>query len=187
MIPFLRWCRSEQLPPSLTTSGGPLERLVEALHGPHNGLTISVHAGTEEVRARAVPKGPALDPLFSTLAEQLPSMSRSRRKKIALAYLVVAGLNDTFEEVDAFATRARVLLPEPPTIHLYGYNPVPTSDFGPVPRSHYEALYERLTSANLRVRMSSVARRESNGGCGTLVALRRRLPSPTVELRTGPE
>src|SRR5262245_48063630 len=49
---FLDYCRSERLPLSLTTSGGPLPRLREWLHAPHNGLTLSVHAGSESVRAR---------------------------------------------------------------------------------------------------------------------------------------
>ena len=43
-----------------------------------------------------------------------------------------------------------------------------------VTRARYEAMYERLVRAGLeRVRMSSKARLEPNGGCGTLVALRR--------------
>lgn len=166
-LAFMEWCRARGLAPSLTTSGGPLARLREILHAPHNGLTISVHAGTERTRAEAVPRGPALEPLFVLLAEEVPALSRSRQRKVALAYLVVAGLNDADEEVDAFVERVR---PLGLWAHLYAYNPVPTSSHRAVSRTRYEAIYRRMTGRGVRVRMSCKARVEPNGGCGTLVA-----------------
>ncbi|HJL21241.1 MAG TPA: hypothetical protein RMH80_03350, partial [Polyangiaceae bacterium LLY-WYZ-15_(1-7)] len=105
----------------------------------------------------------------ATLRAALPELSRRRKKKLALAYLVLAGENDVDAEVDAFAAR---FAPLGLAVHLYAYNPVPTSDAQPISRARYEALYARLSDAGLRVRMSSQARVEANGGCGTLVALR---------------
>ncbi len=177
---FLAWCRARRIAPSLTTSGGPLARLREALALPHNGLTVSVHAGTEEARARAVPRGPALAPLFALLGEEIPRLSRSRQRKVALAYLLIEGLNDALEELDAFAARAR---PLGVWTHLYAYNPVPTSAHRPVSRERYEAAYRRLAEAGLRVRMSCRARVEPNGGCGTLVAVRRGFDTSSAAVR----
>jgi 23S rRNA (adenine2503-C2)-methyltransferase len=168
-------CRKERIGPSLTSSGGPLERLRELLFAPHNGLTLSIHAGTEQARARLVPRGPALTPLFQLLAEELPRLSSSRRRKVALAYLTLAGQNDGDDEVDAFIARA-VALSVP--VHLYAYNPVPTSHEAPVSRERYEAIYQRMRAAGLAVRMSSQARIEANGGCGTLIALRKSSEAP---------
>lgn len=170
VLDFVSWCRARGIGPSLTTSGGPLSRLREWIHAHHNGLTISVHSGTEEVRARAVPRGPALQDLFDTLYEETARATSSRRKKMALAYLMIAGLNDADEEIDAFIARA---LPLKLMIHLYDHNPVPTSALHSVGTTRYEAAYQRMTAAGLRVRMSSRARLEANGGCGTLVAVRR--------------
>ena len=167
---FLAWCRERRIAPSLTTSGGPLARLREAIHLPHNGLTISVHAGTEETRARVVPRGPSLAPLFEVLEDEIPRLSRSRQRKIALAYLAVAELNDSDDELDAFLARAR---PLGVWVHLYAYNPVPTSAHRAVTRERYEEMYRRLSASGLRVRMSCKARVDPNGGCGTLVAARR--------------
>lgn len=165
-------------PASLTTTGAPLHRLAQWLAAtgapPHNGLTISVHAGTEATRARLVPKGPALGPLFGVLQEAVPQLSGRRRKKIALAYLAIEGDNDHDAELDAFAALAQ---PLGLFVHLYAYNPVPTSAHRGVSRARYEAMYARLTAAGLRVRMSSRARTEDNGGCGTLVALRGHRPT----------
>ena len=50
---LLDWCRAERLGMSLTTSGGTPAQLRRWLALPHNGLTLSVHAGTERVRARS--------------------------------------------------------------------------------------------------------------------------------------
>ena len=163
---FVQRCRAHGIGPSLTTSGGPLLRLREWLALPHNGLTISVHAGTEATRAQLVPKGPALAALFAELHAQLPALTRTRRKKVALAYLLIADVNDRDEELDAFIS---AVLPLGLAVHLYAYNSVPTSAHRPQSRARYEAVYARMREAGLVVRMSSQARIEANGGCGTLV------------------
>ena len=167
---FFAWCRQRRLGVSITTSGGPLSRLSEWLHAPHNGLTISVHAGSEPMRARLVPKGPALEPLFALITREVSNMTKRRRRKTALAYLVCAGINDGVDELAAFAERAAPLgLP----VHLYALNEVPNSSFQRVARARYEEIYQQLTAAGLKVRMSSAARLEDNGGCGRLVAASR--------------
>lgn len=169
----VRRCHARKTPASITTSGGPLPRLEGWLSSEaplHNGITISVHAGTEPVRAKMVPGGPPLEGLFGVLAARVPSLPRKRRKKIALAYLVIAGENDGDAELDAFCTRAQ---PLGLAVHLYAHNPVPTSPHRGVGRVRYEAIYARLALRGLTVRMSSQARLEANGGCGTLVAIRR--------------
>ena len=166
----LEWCREAGLPMSLTTSGGPLRRLRDWLHAPHRGLTLSIHSGTEPVRARMVPRGPRLGPLFEVLGEVLPTLSGSRRRKIALAYLIIEGINDSDEEMDAFI---RLAAPLGVKIHVYSHNAVETSPLHGVSEGRYRELAGRVREAGLNVRMSSAARRQPNGGCGTLVALRR--------------
>lgn len=167
VLAFIAWCRDRGTPTSFTTSGGPLLRLVQFLNAPHNGATLSVHAGLPATRARLVPKGPTLEALFTTLAAELPKLSRKRRKKVALAYLLLAGENDSPEELDTFAALAR---PLGVAVHLFQHNAVPTSSLHGATRAAYEAAYDQLRAAGLLVRMSSQARIEANGGCGTLVA-----------------
>lgn len=173
VVQFAHWCRARGTPASITTSGGPLRKL-EAWLGPdappHNGISVSIHAGREPTRARTVPRGPALDPLFALLREQVPRLSSSRRRKLALAYLLLADLNDDDAEIDAFLERAKPLELK---VHLYRYNPVPTSTQRQVSDERYVEVYERMCAEGLDVRRSSRARIEENGGCGTLVALRR--------------
>ena len=169
-------CRKRQIAPSLTTSGGPLARLGHALVAPHNGLTISVHAGTEAVRAKLVPHAPPLHKLYELLQQELPRLTQRRRRKTALAYLVLGGENDSDAEVAAFIERT---LPLGIPVHLYAYNPVATSAHTCVERARYQAIYDQMRAAGLVVRMSSQARIEANGGCGTLVALRPGSVSPS--------
>jgi 23S rRNA (adenine2503-C2)-methyltransferase len=167
---FLQHARKKNLRVTLTTSGGPLPRLREWLVSePHQGITISIHAGTEETRKRMVPHGPDLEGVFALLREEIPRLSRTRKKRTALAYLLVAGQNDGEAEIDAFVERARAL---DLFVHLYAYNPVSNSPFQTVERARYEAIHARMSAAGLTVRMSAQARIEANGGCGTLVALR---------------
>jgi 23S rRNA (adenine2503-C2)-methyltransferase len=174
---FVRACHARGLAPSLTTSGGPLPRLREWLHAPHNGLTISIHAGNEAVRARMVPHGPALEPLFALLHDEAPRMTQRRRRKTALAYLAIEGENDGDAEIDAFIAHAHGLGFR---IHLYAYNPVANSPYAPLPEARYAAIYQRMSSSGMRVAMSSRARIQQNGGCGTLVALHSRPRSQPV-------
>lgn len=174
---FLENATRRRFAVSVTTSGGPVARLVELLQSPHNGVTVSVHAGTEAIRKRMVPRGPDLASLFSALRDTLPTLSRRRRKKTALAYLVLEGTNDGDDELDAFVARA---LPLNLAVHLYGLNPVEHATFARGDRARFQAIYDRLRAAGLVVRMSSTARLEAVGGCGTLVAAR---PAPAAAPR----
>jgi 23S rRNA (adenine2503-C2)-methyltransferase len=164
---FVLWCREQSLAPSLTTSGGPLSTLRHFFDLPHNGLTISVHAGSEALRKQLVPHGPALEPLLHLVEQTFPTLSRSRRRRLSLAYLLLAGCNDGVEEVQAFASRAQRI---GASVYLYRLNPVAGSSFAPASDDTYHRVYETFRQAGLEVRRSSLARIEDNGGCGTLLA-----------------
>ena len=99
-------------------------------------------------------------------------MTQRRRRKTALAYLAIEGENDGDAEIDAFIARAHGLGFR---IHLYAYNPVANSPYAPLPEAHYAAIYQRMVGSGMRVAMSSRARIQPNGGCGTLVALHSRM------------
>lgn len=169
VIAYLQAAAGRRTPSSVTTTGGTLEHLPALMRAPHNGVTVSVHAGTEAMRSELVPHGPPLEALFTTLRTVLPELSGNRRKKIALAYLLVEGRNDTDHELDAFVSHATGLRL---AVHLYAMNPIDQAPVHPSSRSRYEAAYRRLREAGLVVRMSSQARIDENGGCGTLVAVR---------------
>ena len=160
MASFARWCADQDLGLTLTTSGGPLRRLREWMELPHRGLTLSIHSGTEETRAKMVPKGPPLGQLFETIRDELGRISNMRRKRLALAYLLIKDRNDSDEEFDAFLDRVDGLGIK---IHLYAYNPVPTNELQGITEERYSELYWRVRERGLDVRKSSQARVQETG------------------------
>jgi len=164
---LLHWCRQHHLAPSLTTTGGSEEKLKHFIGLPHNGLTLSVHAGTESMRRKLVPHGLSLSRLFDTVEQCVPRLSRSRRRRLSLAYLLIGDGNDDAEQTGAFSERARSL---GLSVYLYRFNPVAHGNFLPAAEKRYEEVVEAWRAMGLEVRCSSLARNEPNGGCGTLMA-----------------
>ncbi len=164
---FIETCRARQLPVSLTTTGAPLSGLRQALRLPHNGLMLSLHAGSSATHRRLVPRGPDYDALWELLDTELPRLSRRARRRVGINYLLLAGENDSPEELDRLAERL-VSHPEL-TLHLLVCNPVPGSSFRSPPPASIDAVHARLRAAGIQVRRANRWRRQQEGGCGTLV------------------
>jgi len=165
---FIEMCRLQGLPVSLTTTGGPLPALREFLTLPHNGLMLSLHAGTAAAHRRLVPHGPDLDALWGLLEESLPALPRRRRRKLGINYLLLAGCNDSPGEISALVSRLR-LQPDI-TLHLLTCNPVAGSSFVSPPQSVVDAVHGFLTAEGIHVRRPNHWRTSAEGGCGTLLA-----------------
>jgi 23S rRNA (adenine2503-C2)-methyltransferase len=153
---------------SLTTTGSPLPVLREFLAMHHNGLMLSLHAGTAATHRRLVPRGSDLDALWALLEEVLPTLPRRRRRKIGINYLLLAGCNDSPAELSALADRLR-LLPEL-TLHLLTCNPVTGSAFVSPPPPAVDAVHGFLAAQGLNIRRPNRWRTSAEGGCGTLLA-----------------
>lgn len=165
---FLLDARRDLLPVSLTTTGSPLQHLESLLRLPHNGVMLSLHAGTARTHRRLVPRGPDWDELWEILDGLLPRFSRRRRRKLGINYLVFAGINDGQEELAALAERLKGF-PDL-TLHLLNWNPVATG-LWPSPEDEALArLRDRLAADGLNVRLANRWRRQLQGGCGTLLA-----------------
>jgi len=155
------------LPVSLTTTGQPLDRLREALSLGHNGLMLSLHAGSATTHRRLVPKGPDFDNLWALLDEELPRLSRRARRRVGINYLLLAGENNSPSELDQLAER---LAPHPDlTLHLLVCNPVPGSPYQGSSSAEIDDIYKQLCDQAIQVRRANRWRRRQEGGCGTLV------------------
>lgn len=165
-LAFLPWCRQQGLEVSLTTTGHPLNRLSEILHLPHNGLMISLHAGTARTHKRVIPGGPPWEELWDLLAGEWAVLSRRRRRKVGINYLLLEGINDSTQELAALVEQ---LKPFPElTLHLLVCNPVPGSPFRSPSEEGICAAYELLRKAQVNVRRANRWRKMEEGGCGTL-------------------
>ncbi|MEJ2202141.1 MAG: radical SAM protein, partial [Desulfuromonadaceae bacterium] len=163
---FIEECQKTSLPVSLTTSGGPLERFREALQWPHNGLMLSLHAGTPEIHRRLVPRAPEFNSLIDCLQRTLPALSRRRRRRLGINYLLLQGINEDRAEFLPLLPLFR-RFPEL-TLHLLVCNPVPGADFSSPPAATIDALHGWLVAQGMHVRRPNPWRIRQSGGCGTL-------------------
>ena len=163
---FMDLCRGQALPVSLTTTGSPLSVLREFLPMPHNGLMLSLHAGSAETHRRLIPRGPDYEQLWTLLGEVLPSCSRRRRRKIGINYLLLEGLNETDRELSPLVERLENF-PDL-SVHLLTCNPVPGSLFRSPPPEKVAEIGALLTGRGCNVRMPNRWRNRAEGGCGTL-------------------
>lgn len=161
-----RFIRMSLLPVSVTTTAVHPELLIRLLLLPHNGVMISLHAGTDEAHRRLVPKAPPLSEIYSALAEAWKKMSVRARKKVGLNYLPVEGINDSDMEIELFAESA-LKFPES-SVHLLTLNKVENSPFRPVSSLRGEEIFRFLRGMGLNVRRANSFRRQEKGGCGTL-------------------
>ena len=168
------------LPVSLTTTGGPLEHLAAALALPHNGLMLSLHAGSEEVRRRLLPRAPGLGPLAECVTRCLTALPRRARRRFGVNYLLLDGVNDSRRELDGLL-RLLANWPEA-TLHLLACNPVPGSPFASPAEERFAAAFRYLAERHPHVRRPNRWRRQVQGGCGTLFM---KVPGPSVSLDRG--
>ncbi|WP_096601660.1 radical SAM protein [Hydrogenobacter hydrogenophilus] len=152
---------------SFYTTGFPYKYLKDLLRLPHNGLTVSIHSTKSDKRKILVPHGGDIDALIDTLREELASMSKAKKKKISLAYLLIKGVNDSYEDLDSFAKLVSELGVGATLLY---YNT--TGSFEPLSEKEYEEKFLFLKRYGIRVTLSTRFRKDPLGGCGTLIVNR---------------
>ncbi len=154
-------------PVSVTTTGFPLKRFRALLHLPHNGVMVSLHSAVSSTHQRLVPKGPDCDELLACLREEWQRLSRNKKRKIGINYLLLEGINDSPEELEAMAEVMRSL-PEA-TLHLLLCNPMEGSTFRSPPDEQLLEIYHFFREQGIHCRRANSWRRKEDGGCGTLM------------------
>lgn len=155
--------KREGLKVSFYTTGFPLSFLDELLELPHSGVTVSLHTLNPELRKEIMPFAGPLDRLLFFLRRKLPKLSKRKRRKVSLAYLLLRGVNDSEKELSKLARLATKL---DVSVTLLSYNPV--EKFEPVNEEEYERSFLFLKKAGVRVTLSTRFRKDRIGGCGTL-------------------
>ncbi len=163
---FLEGCRSLNLPLSFTTTGSPTALFREMIRLPHNGLMLSLHAGRAATHRRLIPQGAELGDLLSVLEETLTGLSRRRRRKLGINYLLLAGINDSPTELAELLPLFH-RFPEL-TLHLLTCNPVPESAFVSPDPARVDELHSWLLAQGVNARRANTWRVQADGGCGTL-------------------
>ena len=149
---------------SLSTVGviPELPRLAEAINV---GLTISLNAADDQTRTRIMPinrRFPMAD-LHQALAEfPLPS-----RRRITVAYVLLAGVNDSVEDAHKLARYLHGLKVK---INLIPFNPWPGAEFEASSEEVVLAFQEVLVSKNYTAIVRKSKGKDVSAACGQLAA-----------------
>tara|TARA_B100000609_G_scaffold199511_1_gene203540 strand:- start:18908 stop:19810 length:903 start_codon:yes stop_codon:yes gene_type:complete len=155
------------LPVSVTTTGSPLKHLRKLLQLPHNGVMLSLHSAIEATHKQLIPRGPSCEGLLQTLKEAWPTLSRNKKRKLGINYLLIDGINDSQQELDAMADVMRSF-PEV-TLHLLLCNTVEHATFRSPPDERLQEIHQFFRDQDIHCRRANSWRRKEDGGCGTLM------------------
>ncbi len=169
VVKAIEMFKKEGLKVTVSTTGYPLEGFRKLLRAPHDGLTVSVHAVSEEKRRQIFGVLVSLEDIFSELENYFFEVSSSRRKKFQIGYLLIKGVNDSEEELRALGELARKYRM---TVMLMAYNPIPGVELEGLTDEEYEQAFLKLREMGVRVTLSNRFRRDPLGGCGTLTIAR---------------
>ncbi len=142
-----------------------IERM--ASQGPPVRLALSLHAAEDALRSELMPvnrRYPLAEVLDACLA-----WHRTRRRKVFVEYLMLAGVNDRHEQAAALAS---VLSPVPAfKVNLIPYNPTGTGLEGSS-RAAIAAFREVLIEAGIPATVRLTRGRDIDAACGQLAATR---------------
>lgn len=130
-------------------------------------LAVSLHAPTQELRQRIMPRAAAwhLDDFFATLK----AYPLKNRERITFEYLLLGGVNDSLEHARQLA---KLVSQARGKVNLICYNPTPGLPFQPPTGESLEAFQKYLCDRNI----TAIARKSKGAdicaACGQLRAAR---------------
>jgi 23S rRNA (adenine2503-C2)-methyltransferase len=162
---FLIDCQKQELGVSVTTTGVAIQHLEELINLAGNGVMLSLHAARPEIHRRLIPNGPDFLELCAEIGRLYRLISRRKRRRLGINYLLFCGVNDC--EADLLALQ-ELMQPWPDfTLHLLSYNPVAGIDFYSDPEK-MNRWHDFLQREGISVRRPNRWRNSADGGCGTL-------------------
>lgn len=149
---------------SVSTAGVAPRIRQFAADGGQMNLAVSLHAATDAVRDALVPLNRRY-PVASLLAA-CGEYTRQSRRKLFLEYVLLPGVNDGDEQIDALRRARRPLF----HVNLIGVNPVtlPGADFRAPGRRELFGFRERLLRAGVPCTVRSSPGRDIDAACGQL-------------------
>jgi 23S rRNA (adenine2503-C2)-methyltransferase len=139
------------------------ERLPEGPVKP--ALALSLHTTDPALRARLLPKAPRLDP--GELVELGERYARATTYPIQYQWTLLAGVNDSDEELDAIAA---LLKGKYAVMNFIPYNAVDGLDYRRPSRERAAAMARYLHQRGILTKLRRSAGQDVEGGCGQLRA-----------------
>ncbi|MEB2284870.1 MAG: hypothetical protein B6D46_12420 [Polyangiaceae bacterium UTPRO1] len=150
---------------SITVStSGVLPGMRRFLRESPASLALSLHATTDDVRARLVPHG-RIWPIAALMALLREDAARHPRRECFVEYVLCAGVNDADADADRLL---RLLDGIGARVNLIPYNAFPGSDLAPPPSARVLAFQARLAAAGRRAFIRWPRGRAIAAACGQL-------------------
>lgn len=143
------------------------ERLFDALPtwSVKPAIALSLHTTDYEKRRKLLKNAPALTPEY--LLERTLSYAEATKYPAQIEWTLLAGINDTFEEVERLA---QLLDGRYAMVNFIAVNPTPGSAFERPSRDHIEDLITVLRRRSIVATLRDSAAQDIEGGCGQLRA-----------------
>jgi 23S rRNA (adenine2503-C2)-methyltransferase len=141
-----------------------LRRFVDEVAEPVR-LALSLHAPTDELRSELMPVNERFP--LAELVHQCTKYFALRRRKVFVEYVMLAGVNDRYEQA---VELARLLNPRFFKVNLIPYNP--TGRFEGSSRKAIAAFRRTLEENGLRATVRLTRGRDIEAACGQLAAAR---------------
>jgi 23S rRNA (adenine2503-C2)-methyltransferase len=141
-----------------------LQRFVDEVEEPVR-LALSLHAPTDELRSELMPVNNRFP--LAELVHQCTKYFALRRRKVFVEYVMLAGVNDRYEQAQELA---RLLNPRFFKVNLIPYNP--TGRFEGSSRKAIAAFRRALTEHGLPATVRLTRGRDIEAACGQLAAAR---------------
>ena len=131
---------------------------------PQAGLAVSLHAPTQELRERIMPKA-ARDYPLPALMEAVRAHVRRTGRKITLEYALIAGINDREEEARALGALLKGLMC---VVNLIPVNPVTEKKVKEPNKTRVREFKKNLETMGINVTIRREMGRDIDGACGQL-------------------
>lgn len=129
-------------------------------------LAISLHAVTDALRNKLVPVNRTWP--LARLRAALDAFPLGKQRHITLEYVLLDGINDRDEDIEALIAFAN---PERERVNLIPFNPWPGAPYAPTPMRRAERIVGRLLAANIRATIRKPRGQEIEAACGQLAGV----------------
>jgi len=128
-------------------------------------LALSLHSTRAELRAKLMPRAPAMDP--AELVELAEHYARSTGYPVQYQWTLLEGINDGDDELDGIV---RLLAGKYACLNMIPYNTVEGLAFRRPPRERSAAIARALLKRGVLTKLRQSAGQDVEGGCGQLRA-----------------
>jgi 23S rRNA (adenine2503-C2)-methyltransferase len=131
---------------------------------PRIGLALSLHSARQELRQRLIPLAKRFP--LDMLKDALKEVTNRQRRKVMIEYLLLDGINDTADDLDALRDYLHDL---PVHINLIPYNPIADApNLHGTPHARRQAFAAALTKAGFLVTTRYSLGSDIAAACGQL-------------------